>query len=163
MNKYLIFYSLVFSVTQKGVLESSHCQPHCAAYITPQITKFETKGCRTGLIPRPKQIPHFLFFSHTKERRYTEDIWERIVEDRQNSHLLRLHSANGKRSTGADSWWDDAYRGKPRYPEKTYPTANFSMTNPKMNGLESNPDLRGQCPQTWRQDGGRNGRMMDRT
>jgi len=49
---------------------------------------------------------------------------------------------------GEDSWWNDAYRGKLRYPEKTYPTANFSMTNLKLNGLESNLDLRGQCPQT---------------
>jgi len=77
------------------VLERSHCQPHCVAYITPQITKFETKGYRIGLIPRPKQI-YFLFFSHTKERWYTDDIWERIVEDRQYNHLLRLRSQR---------WW----------------------------------------------------------
>ena len=49
---------------------------------------------------------------------------------------------------GADSWWNDAYTGKLRYPEKTYPTANFSATNPNLNGLESNPDLRGHCRQT---------------
>jgi hypothetical protein len=42
--------------------------------------------------------------------------------------------------------WNEIDRGKPKYSEKTYPSATLSTTNPTWTDWGSNPDLRDERP-----------------
>jgi hypothetical protein len=44
------------------------------------------------------------------------------------------------------SWWNEGWQGKPKYSEKTCPSATLSTTNPTWPGLGSNPGRRGGNP-----------------
>jgi hypothetical protein len=46
------------------------------------------------------------------------------------------------------SWWDEDWQGKPKYSEKTCPSASLSTTNPTWPDLGSNPGRRGGKPET---------------
>jgi hypothetical protein len=46
------------------------------------------------------------------------------------------------------NWWNDDRQGKPKYSEKTYPTAILSTTNPTWPDAGSNPGRRGGSPTT---------------
>jgi hypothetical protein len=46
------------------------------------------------------------------------------------------------------SWWNEDWQGKPKYSEKTCPTATLSTTNPTRPDLGSNPGRRGGKPAT---------------
>jgi hypothetical protein len=45
-------------------------------------------------------------------------------------------------------WWNEDWRGKPKYSEKTCPSATLSTTNLTWPDLGSNPGLRGGKPAT---------------
>jgi hypothetical protein len=45
-------------------------------------------------------------------------------------------------------WWNEDWQGKPKYSEKTYPSATLSTTNPTWTDPGSNPDRRGGKPAT---------------
>jgi hypothetical protein len=46
------------------------------------------------------------------------------------------------------SWWNEDWQGKPKYSEKTCPSATFSTTNPTWPDLGSNPGRRCGKPAT---------------
>jgi hypothetical protein len=46
------------------------------------------------------------------------------------------------------NWWNEDWQGKPKYSEKTCPSATLSTTNPTWPDLGSNPDRRGGKPAT---------------
>jgi hypothetical protein len=48
------------------------------------------------------------------------------------------------------SWWNENWQGKPKYSEKTCPSAILSATNPAWPDLGSNPGGRGGKPATTR-------------
>jgi hypothetical protein len=43
------------------------------------------------------------------------------------------------------NWWNENWQGKPKYPEKTYPSATLSTTKSHMTDPVSNPG-----PQRWK-------------
>jgi hypothetical protein len=45
-------------------------------------------------------------------------------------------------------WWNEDWQGKPKYSEKTYPSATLSTTNPPWPDPGSNPGCRGGKPAT---------------
>jgi hypothetical protein len=45
-------------------------------------------------------------------------------------------------------WWNEDWQGKPKYSEKTCPSAILSTTNPTWRGLGLNPGRRGGKPAT---------------
>jgi hypothetical protein len=52
------------------------------------------------------------------------------------------------------SWWNQDWQGKPKYSEKTYPSATLSTTNPTWPDLGSNLDRHGGKPATNRLSSG---------
>jgi hypothetical protein len=46
------------------------------------------------------------------------------------------------------SWWNEDWHGKPKYSEKTFPSATLSTTNPTWPDMRSNPGRRGGKPAT---------------
>jgi hypothetical protein len=46
------------------------------------------------------------------------------------------------------NWWNEDWQGKPKYSEKTCPSATLSTRNPTWPDLGSNPDRRGWKPAT---------------
>jgi hypothetical protein len=46
------------------------------------------------------------------------------------------------------NWWNEDWQGKPKYSEKTYPSATLSSTNPTWPDPGSNPGRRGGKPAT---------------
>jgi hypothetical protein len=46
------------------------------------------------------------------------------------------------------NWWNEDWQGKPKYSEKTCPSATLSTTNPTWPDLGSNPGRRGGKPAT---------------
>jgi hypothetical protein len=46
------------------------------------------------------------------------------------------------------NWWDEDWQGKPKYAEKTRPSATLSTTNPTWSDPGSNPGRRGGNPAT---------------
>jgi hypothetical protein len=45
-------------------------------------------------------------------------------------------------------WWNDTYRGKREYWERTCPSATLSTKSPTQSSLGLNPGLRGERPDT---------------
>jgi hypothetical protein len=46
------------------------------------------------------------------------------------------------------NWWNEDWQGKPKYSEKTCPSATLSTTNPAWPDPDSNPGRRGGKPAT---------------
>jgi hypothetical protein len=46
------------------------------------------------------------------------------------------------------NWWNEDWQGKPKYSEKTCPSATLSITNPTLQDPGSNPGRRGGKPAT---------------
>jgi hypothetical protein len=46
------------------------------------------------------------------------------------------------------NWWNEDWQGKPKYSEKTCPSATLSTTNPTCLDLDLNPGRRGGKPAT---------------
>jgi hypothetical protein len=46
------------------------------------------------------------------------------------------------------NWWNEDWQGKPKYSEKTCPSATLSITNPTWPDPGSNPGRRGGKPAT---------------
>jgi hypothetical protein len=88
----------------------------------------------TGIIPRV-----FLFnFSGWGE---TESTW-------YVGHCWPTIPAPDDRWWLWSSWWNEDWQEKPKYSEKTCPSATLSTTNPTWPDLGSNPDRRGGKPAT---------------
>jgi hypothetical protein len=47
------------------------------------------------------------------------------------------------------NWWNEDWQGKPKYLEKSCPTATLSTTNPTWPDPCSNPGRRGEKPELW--------------
>jgi hypothetical protein len=64
------------------------------------------------------------------------------------SHCWPIVPAPDDHSCLWSSWWNEDWQGKPKYSEKTCPSATLSATNPTWPDLGSNPGRRGGKPAT---------------
>jgi hypothetical protein len=63
-------------------------------------------------------------------------------------HCWPIVSAPDDRCWLWSSWWNEDWQGKPKYSEKTRPSATLSTTNPTWPDVGSNPGRRGGKPAT---------------
>jgi hypothetical protein len=110
--------------------------PLCLPQIPHDLTWARTLAAAVGsprltawAVARPK---FYLFlWGGTKSTRYCGHFWS-IVQ-----------APDDRWGWLWSNWWNEDWQGKPKYSEKTYPSATLSTTNPTWPDPDSNPGRRG--------------------
>jgi hypothetical protein len=102
--------------------------------LTVVVIMFSSKRCRYAVtVPIDSSS---LFLCGTKSAWYCGHFWP-IVQ-----------APGDRRGWLWRNWWNEDWQGKPKYSEKTYPSASLSTTNPTWPDPGSNPGRRSGKPVT---------------
>jgi hypothetical protein len=93
--------------------------------------KAEKQGCHQSRIDQ-RAIFFYYWWGGTKSTRYCGHFWP-IVQ-----------APDDRWGWLWSSWWNEHWQGKPKYSEKTCPSATLSTTNPAWPNLGSNLGRRGE-------------------
>jgi hypothetical protein len=131
-------------------LQTSSCSVLRAAFVLGLFFDLEDRGDKLSSrtieagVVGPIRVTHFFFF-----------LILRIVgggvqtgSTRHRGHLLSYCACPGWLWGWRTIRWNEDWQGKPKYSEKTCPSATFSTTNPTWPDPGSNPGRRGGKPAT---------------